>query len=82
MRALCFGIALIIFLVLNLVPVAEGQEIESALQLIDAIKSQDLDRARILLDEGVNVDGRQADGATALHWAHLSGGRRGGRVAS
>ena len=69
MRALCFGIALIIFLVLNLVPVAEGQEIESALQLIDAIKSQDLDRARILLDEGVNVDGRQADGATALHWA-------------
>ena len=43
--------------------------------LIDAVTSGDHAALRALLDEGVAVDVRQGDGATALHWAvHLSDG--------
>ena len=37
--------------------------------LLDAVKRQDAEAVRRLLGEGVEVDTRQPDGATALHWA-------------
>jgi ankyrin repeat protein len=37
--------------------------------LIEAVRSADIGRVRALLKEGVDVNGPQADGATALHWA-------------
>ena len=37
--------------------------------LIDAVKAQDTDAIRALLKQRVDVDARQPDGATALHWA-------------
>jgi ankyrin repeat protein len=41
--------------------------------LIDAVASGDHATVLALLDEGVDVDARRGDGATALHWAvHLS----------
>ena len=41
--------------------------------LIDAVTSGDHETIRALLDEGVDVNAPQGDGATALHWAvHLS----------
>jgi uncharacterized protein len=39
------------------------------LRLIDAVKARDLARVRTLLTETVDVNARQGDGATALHWA-------------
>lgn len=39
------------------------------LRLIDAVRLQDAAAARRLLDEPVDVNAAQADGATALHWA-------------
>ena len=39
------------------------------LRLVEAVKKQDSHTARILLEEGVNVNAPQGDGATALHWA-------------
>ena len=39
------------------------------LRLIDIVKGQDPAAARRLIAEGVDVDARQGDGATALHWA-------------
>ena len=39
------------------------------LPLISAVKSGNTQATRQLLAEGVDVDARQADGATALHWA-------------
>jgi ankyrin repeat protein len=42
------------------------------LRLIDAIRARDAGRVRVLLAERVDVNTRQGDGATALHWAaHL-----------
>jgi len=41
----------------------------SDLRLIDAVKARDLARARTLLKQKVDVNARQGDGATALHWA-------------
>ena len=38
-------------------------------QLVDAAKRQDAAAVRSLLEQGVDVDEPQADGATALHWA-------------
>ncbi len=41
--------------------------------LIDAVTSGDHTTIRTLLDQGVDVNARQGDGATALHWAvHLN----------
>jgi ankyrin repeat protein len=37
--------------------------------LIAAVKRQDVEAVKRLLDDGVEVDARQPDGATALHWA-------------
>ncbi|TDI24476.1 MAG: hypothetical protein E2P06_07045 [Acidobacteria bacterium] len=37
--------------------------------LIEAVKRADTDRVRALLAQGVDVNARQGDGATALHWA-------------
>ncbi len=43
------------------------------LRLIDAIKSRNAETVQSLLKEKVDVNARQGDGATALHWAvHLS----------
>ena len=39
------------------------------LRLIEAVRSQDAALVRQLVEEGVDVDARQGDGATALHWA-------------
>ena len=41
----------------------------SDLRLVEAVKKQDSHTARILLEEGVDVNTPQGDGATALHWA-------------
>jgi ankyrin len=42
------------------------------LRLIEAIKSRNLEAARALIKQRVDVNARQGDGATALHWAvHL-----------
>jgi len=42
-------------------------------RLIDAIKTRNAEAVRSLLKEKVDVNARQGDGATALHWAvHLS----------
>ena len=38
-------------------------------QLLDAARMPDAARVDALLDRGADVDSRQADGATALHWA-------------
>lgn len=37
--------------------------------LIEAARHQDAEAVHLLLKEGANPDDRQADGATALHWA-------------
>ena len=37
--------------------------------LIAASRAQDSETVQALLSDGVNVNGEQADGATALHWA-------------
>ena len=39
------------------------------LRLVDAAAAQDAPAVRALLDEGVDVDARRADGATAILWA-------------
>ena len=41
----------------------------SDVRLIDAVKRQDVAAARKLIGERVDVNGRDADGSTALHWA-------------
>jgi len=47
----------------------------SDLRLIEAVKARDLEAARALLKQRVDVNARQGDGATALHWAvHLDDG--------
>lgn len=38
-------------------------------RLIDAVKRSDLQAVEALLKEGVDVNAREGDGATALHWA-------------
>ena len=41
-------------------------------RLIDAVRARNVERVRALVKEGVDVNARQADGATAIHWAaHL-----------
>lgn len=44
-------------------PASNGQD------LVDAARHRDAGAVRALLAAGAAVDGRQADGATALHWA-------------
>ncbi len=59
-------------LVLWCAPVTVAQSpapTESDLRLRDAVHTGNLTRVRALLDEGVDVNATQPDGATALHWA-------------
>jgi ankyrin repeat protein len=42
---------------------------DSGTSLIQAVRSGAIDRVRELLRTGVDVNGSQGDGATALHWA-------------
>ena len=39
------------------------------LRLVDAVKAGEQETLRALLNEGVDVNIAQVDGATALHWA-------------
>ena len=48
---------------------ASGVAYGSEPALITAAKNQDIVAVRLLLADGVDPDTRQADGATALHWA-------------
>ncbi len=42
---------------------------DADLRLVNAARSDDLDALRSLLAQGLNVNARQKDGTTALHWA-------------
>ncbi|MDG2140232.1 MAG: ankyrin repeat domain-containing protein [Gammaproteobacteria bacterium] len=42
---------------------------EENISLIDAVKMQDLNNVRLIVDQGVNVNQEEADGTRALHWA-------------
>ena len=65
-RGLKVGLAVsLLALILTVGGVAYGSEPA----LITAAKSQDVATVRLLLADGVDPDTRQADGATALHWA-------------
>jgi ankyrin repeat protein len=45
-------------------------------RLIEAVKSRNVETVRALLKDRVDVNARQGDGATALHWAvHLDDGK-------
>jgi ankyrin repeat protein len=46
-----------------------GLVAQSDLRLVNALKNQDRDTARLLLKQRVDVKAAQLDGATALHWA-------------
>ena len=46
-----------------------GAWASSDVRLADAVKNRDAVAARVLLEQGVDVDARQPDGATALLWA-------------
>ena len=43
------------------------------LRLIDAAKQSDVEAVRALVEQGLDVNARAADGATALHWAAYRG---------
>lgn len=49
--------------------VAAVSAAESESLLADAMKQRDVSAARVLLEQGVNVNATQVDGMTALHWA-------------
>ena len=66
-RLVCVCLAIVGFAGL-----AMGTTVSAAAEdppLIEAVKRQDADAVQRLLGEGVAVDTRQPDGATALHWA-------------
>ena len=62
-------VASVMLLFLLLVSGADGQPARSDHQLIEAVKQADIDAVRSLLEDGVDVDALEPDGATALHWA-------------
>ena len=59
------AVGALLSLAVNLV--AAGQS--SVPPLVQAVRSQDMDAVRSLLAQGAEVNARQADGSTALHWA-------------
>jgi ankyrin repeat protein len=55
-----------------LVPLLSGTSLAASgsdLRLVEAVKARDKDAVRSLLNQRVDVNLRQPDGATALHWA-------------
>ena len=64
-------VALAVLMTGSLVPAASGAA-ETA-PLVEAIKASDADALRMLLGQAVDVDAREADGTTALHWAAHKG---------
>ena len=66
MRLCKMAVALGAVIGLSMVSIAaEGSD----LRLIEAVKDQDQHSVRDLLDQYVDVNAREGDGATALHWA-------------
>ena len=62
--------ALIVVLAMAVTVTAAGD-----LRLIEAVKTRNAETVRSLLEQRVDVNARQGDGATALHWAvHLDDG--------
>jgi ankyrin repeat protein len=58
--------------VLIAVALAAGADAAGDLRLIEAVRAKNADRVRALIAARVDVNARQADQATALHWAaHL-----------
>ena len=56
-------------LVLTCAVVAVSTSVASAGPLVDAVKRRDAAEVRALLADKVDVNAREGDGATALHWA-------------
>ena len=54
---------------LLLVSFAEAESAAQDTRLIDAVNAQDLSTFRVLLDQGFDVNEREANGTRALHWA-------------
>lgn len=54
---------------LLLIPFVEAESAEQDMRLIDAVNAQDLLTFHALLDQGFNVNEREANGTGALHWA-------------
>ncbi len=46
-----------------------GLAAESASPLADAMQANDVQRARVLVEQGMDVNAKQVDGMTPLHWA-------------
>ena len=72
--ALAAGLSLALTLAMASVSVAAGAASAGSgvgldAPLVDAVRQGDADAARAALDGGADVDARQPDGATALHWA-------------
>ncbi len=60
---------------MTLVAFVVSQAANADVRLIEAIKARDVAAVRSLLEQRVDVNVRQGDGATALHWAvHLDDG--------
>jgi ankyrin len=66
-----FPIKLICQLIWSLLLLPSGAGLAAAgdLRLLEAVKNQDAEAARVLLEQRVDVNAAQPDGATALHWA-------------
>jgi ankyrin len=62
------GWALLVFMALVGLSPASVEAAADGPPLVEAVKSQDLKAVSTLLRGGAAVDGRQSDGATALHW--------------
>ena len=68
--SLCLGVSW--FVVLFVVTATSAIAAAGDVRLIEAIKARDVEAVRSLLEQRVDVNVRQGDGATALHWAvHL-----------
>ena len=59
----------LVFLIMFVLPVAGAIAAGADLRLVDAVKQKNKEAVRSLLKQRVDVNARQADGATALHWA-------------